>query len=138
MKEDSGIRDYAIAQLDRSLTILASQVQRAAERPGADEIHDLRVSIRRFSQSMQLFADFFPKGQVKKIRGMLKGLMRLTSAIRDRDIALDFLSASASQVHRPRLQKERTAHQRQFSQMLRRWNSADFTSQWRNGLSLGI
>jgi CHAD domain-containing protein len=132
----TSIHDYAIEQMNRLLTTLAYQVHRAAKKPGAGEIHDLRVSVRRFSQGLQLFADFFPKWEVKKIRRMLKRLMRVTSAIRDRDVALDFLAGSGQTAHRPRLEKERGAYQRQFSEMLRRWSAQDFSAKWRNGLSL--
>src|SRR5208337_4253565 len=62
------MHEYAMEQMNRLLTTLAYQVHRAAKKPGPDEIHDLRVSVRRFSQGLQLFADFFPKWEVKKIR----------------------------------------------------------------------
>jgi len=130
------IHDYAVAQMNRLLTRLAYQVHRAAKKPGADEIHDLRVSVRRFSQGLQLFADFFPQREVKKIRSMLKSLMRLTSAIRDRDITLEFLAEAGHVTHRPRLERERVTYQRQFSEMLRRWSAQDFSAKWRSGLSL--
>jgi CHAD domain-containing protein len=133
----ANIHDYGIEQMNRLLTTLAYQVHRAAKKPGPDEIHDLRVSVRRFSQGLQLFADFFPKWEVKKIRRMLKRLMRVTSAIRDRDIALDFLAEAEHVAHRPRLEKERMTYQRQFSEMLRRWSTQNFSAKWRNGLSLG-
>jgi CHAD domain-containing protein len=132
----ASVHDYAIEQMNRLLTTLAYQVHRAAKKPGPDEIHDLRVSVRRFSQGLQLFADFFPKWEVKKIRRMLKRVMRVTSAIRDRDITLDFLAEAGHTAHRPRLEKERVAYQRQFSEMLRRWTAQDFSAKWRNGLSL--
>jgi CHAD domain-containing protein len=132
----AGIHDYAVEQMNRLLTTLAYQVHRAAKKPGPDEIHDLRVSVRRFSQGLQLFADFFPKWEVKKIRRMLKRVMQVTSAIRDRDITLDFLAESGHSAHRPRLERERVAYQRQFSEMLRRWSAQNFSAKWRSGLSL--
>ena len=136
MTSKESIHDYAVAQMNRLLTRLAYQVHRAAKKPGADEIHDLRVSVRRFSQGLQLFADFFPQREVKKIRSMLKSLMRLTSAIRDRDITLEFLAEAGHVTHRPRLERERVTYQRQFSEMLRRWSAQDFSAKWRSGLSL--
>ena len=116
-------------------------MHRAAKKPGPDEIHDLRVSIRRFSQGLQLFSDFFPKWEIKKIDRMLKRMMRLTSSIRDRDITLEFLiekqpGSSQTGAHRPRLAKERSTYQRQFAEMVRRWSARDFSAKWRNGLSL--
>ena len=136
MTVKTSIHDYAIEQMNRLLTTLAYQVHRAAAKPGPDEIHDLRVSVRRFSQGLQIFADFFPKWEVKKIRRMLKRVMRVSSAIRDRDVTLDFLAQAGHAAHRPRLEKERLAYQRQFSEMLRRWSAQDFSAKWRNGLSL--
>ena len=137
----ASIQDYAVEQMNRLLTTVAFQVHRAARKPGPDEIHDLRVSIRRFLQSLDLFARFFPKWEVKKIHRMLKGMMRLTSSIRDRDITLEFLTSSqhtSSQrgVHRTRLTRERSTYQRQFAEMVRRWSARDFSAKWRNGLSL--
>ena len=136
MNGKTSIHDYAVEQMNRLLTTLAYQVHRAAKKPGPDEIHDLRVSVRRFSQGLQLFADFFPKWEVKKIRTMLKRVMRVTSDIRDRDITLEFLAEAGHVTHRPRLEKERSAYQRQFSEMLRRWSAQDFSAKWRSGLSL--
>jgi CHAD domain-containing protein len=106
------------------------------KKPGPDEIHDLRVSVRRFSQGLELFEDFFPKWEVKKIRRMLKRVMSVTSDIRDRDITLDFLKEAGHAAHQSRVQKERLTYQRQFSEMLRRWTARDFSTKWRNGLSL--
>jgi CHAD domain-containing protein len=135
------MRDYAIEQMNRLLTTVAFQVHRAAKKPGPDEIHDLRVSIRRFSQGLELFATFFPKWEVKKIHRMLKRMMRLTSSIRDRDITLEFLTnsqhgSSPHTAHRTRLAKQRSTYQRQFAEMVRRWSARDFSAKWRNGLSL--
>jgi CHAD domain-containing protein len=132
----TSIHDYAVEQMNRLLTTLAFQVHRAATKPGPDEIHDLRVSVRRFSQGLELFEDFFPKWEVKKIRRMLKRVMSVTSDIRDRDITLDFLKEAGHAAHQSRVQKERLTYQRQFSEMLRRWSAQDFSAKWRNGLSL--
>jgi CHAD domain-containing protein len=132
----TSIHDFAIEQMNRLLTTLAYQVHRAAKKPGPDEIHDLRVSVRRFSQGLELFADFFPPWEVKKIRRTLKRVMRVTSDIRDRDITLEFLKEAGHMAHQPRVQKERSAYQRQFSELLRRWSARDFSNKWRNGLSL--
>lgn len=137
MRPDAAIDVYALEQMNHLLGTLADQIHRAAKRPGPDEIHDLRVSIRRFTQGLRLFVDFFPKLEVKRIQRMLKRMMRLTSDIRDRDIALEFLGKSDAAGDRARLRKERSGSQRQFSEMLRRLSAHDFSAEWRNGLALG-
>ncbi len=136
VRPTSGIRDYAIEQLNHLLTSLVFQIHRAAKRPGPEEIHDVRVSIRRFSQGLLLFAKFFPNGEVKKIRRRLKRMMRLTSEIRNRDIALEFLANLKQTRHRRRLVEERLTYQREFSEMVHRWNTRDFSARWRSGLWL--
>jgi CHAD domain-containing protein len=131
------IEEYAVEQMNRLLTRLAFQVHRAAKTPGPGEIHDLRVSMRRFSQGLQVFSGLLPGRQVKKVRKTLKGMLRLTSEIRNRDITLEFLAAEKLAAHRPRLEKERRSYQKQFIEVVRRWSARDFSTKWRNGLSLG-
>jgi len=130
------IRDFAIEQMNQLLTTLAFRVHRAAKRPGPDEIHDVRVSIRRFSQGLRLFSDFFPSWEVKKVRKFLKRMMRLTSEIRNRDIVLEYIATKEHPRHRARFEKERGAYARQFSEMVRRWSARDLSAKWRTGLSL--
>ncbi|HWY48276.1 MAG TPA: CHAD domain-containing protein [Bryobacteraceae bacterium] len=130
------IRDYAIEQVNHLLTRLAFQVRRAANKPGPDEIHDLRVGIRRFSQGLKVFGDFFPAWEVKKVERRLKRMMKVTSLIRDRDITLEFLAEVKHTTHRRRFERERAGYEREFSEMVRRWSARDFSSKWRTGLSL--
>ena len=137
MKAAATINDYAIEQMNRLLTTLAFQIHRAAKKPGPDEIHDLRVSIRRFTQGLLLFTEFFPKWEVKKIKRMLKRMMQLTSEIRNRDIAIEYLAELKATAHERRLERERMQYQRRFAEMVRRWSSRDFSAKWRNRLSLG-
>ncbi len=61
MTAKSSMHDYAIEQMNRLLTTLAFQVHRAAKKPGPDEIHDLRVSIRRFSQGLRTVLRLLPQ-----------------------------------------------------------------------------
>jgi len=130
------IRDYAIDQVNHLLNRLAFQVHRAAKQPGPDEIHDLRVGIRRFSQGLEVFRDFFPPWEVKKVTKRLKRMMKVTSQIRDRDITLEFLADVKHTTHRQRFERERAEYEREFSEMVRRWSARDFSAKWRTGLSL--
>lgn len=136
MNGNAAIHDYAMEQMNHLLTRLAFQIHRAAKTPGPEEIHDLRVSIRRFSQGLLLFSEFYPKWEVKKIKKLLKRMMQLTSEIRNRDIALEFLAKYPGANHRQRIQQERSSLERQFSDMARRWSARNFSAKWRNGLSL--
>jgi CHAD domain-containing protein len=130
------IREYAMEQMNHLLTNFAFQVHRAGKVPGPDEIHDVRVSIRRFSQGLILYAGFFPKWEIKKMRKRLDRMMDLTSEIRNRDIALEFLDDRQQVKHRKQLVKDRLTLQRQFAHMVTRWSSRDFSAKWRDSLSL--
>jgi len=136
VKNSAAIRDYAIEQMNRLLTNLAFQIHRTSKSSGPEEIHDFRVSIRRFSQGLQVFSSFLPKWQVKKIKRLLKELMQLTSEIRNRDITLEFLTEEDHDEYRRRLERERASYQRRFSSMVRRWSASDFSVKWRSGLAL--
>lgn len=136
MTAGTPIRDYAVEQMNHLLTRLAFEVHRAAKQPGSDEIHDLRVSIRRFFQGLSVFSDFLPIWEVRKVEKRLKRMMRLTSKIRDRDLTLEFLAGAKYTAHRRRFERERSAYEREFSEMVRRWSVRDFSAKWRNGLSL--
>lgn len=136
MNGSAPVRDYAIEQMNRLLTTLAFRVHQAATSPGPDQIHDVRVGIRRFSQGLRVFGDFFPKREVKKIGKLLKRMMRLTSEIRDRDITLEYLAELKHSEHQPRLKKERDAYEREFTEMISRWSGRDFSVKWRRALAL--
>jgi CHAD domain-containing protein len=136
MTASTPIRDHAIELVNDLLTRLAFELHRAAKQPGPEEIHDLRVSIRRFSQGLSVFYDFFPAWEVKKVKVRLKRMMRLTSRIRDCDVTLEFLADRKHTVHRRRFERERAAYGRAFSEMVRRWSARDFSAKWRSGLSL--
>ena len=136
MNAATPIRDYAVDQVNHLLSRLAFQVHRAAKQPGPDEIHDLRVGIRRFSQGLEVFHDFFPPWEVKKVTKRLKRMMKITSQIRDRDITLEFLADVKHTTHRQRFERERADYEREFSEMVRRWSARDFSAKWRTRLSL--
>ena len=123
--------------MNHLLTTLAFQVHRAAKTPGPDEIHDVRVSIRRFSQGLLCSPISSRKREVKKIKRRLKRMMQLTSEIRDRDIALEFL-ASVKQIAASPAPGEGApgSAARVLFDMVRRWSTRDFSAKWRNGLSL--
>ena len=130
------IREFALKQVNDLLTKLAFRVHRVSTKPGPDEIHELRVSIRRFSQGLAVFREFFPSWEIKKVNKRLKRMMKLTSEIRDRDITLEFLKEMKDNTHGPRFERERAAYTRELSEMVRRWSARDFSAKWRSGLSL--
>ena len=79
------------------------------------------MGIRRFSQAVVLFPECFSEDRAAKIRKRLKGLMRLTSEVRNRDIALTYLGNAKIKdpILRAGLQRDRRMHEREFTRMIR-------------------
>src|SRR5215472_15194520 len=84
--------NFAAAQAARLLGKLAFQVRHAAKHPDEEAIHDLRVSIRRLSQCLREFHQFFPRRETKKILKELGKVMDLAAEMRNRDIAVELIA----------------------------------------------
>jgi len=133
------MREYARLQTAVLLRRLAFQVNRASRFADADSIHDLRVAIRRLSQCLRVFAQFFPGTSAKRVRRQLRGLMRIAGEIRDRDIAAGLLAAagvSRRAAIATRLEAERRAAVHDLVLEIRRWQSQGFSRKWRSRLEL--
>lgn len=133
------MRDYARLQTAVLLRRFAFQVNRTSQSGDAESIHDLRVSIRRFSRCLRVFAQFYPNGTWKRLRSQLSELMGMAGAVRDRDIALELLadaeiSERASIV--TQFQSEREQLAAALTVELRRWKRRDFSRKWRRRLEL--
>ena len=85
---------FASVQASRLLGKLAFQVRHAAKHPNEEAIHDLRVSIRRLSQCLREFHQFFPRRQTKKILKQLGKVMDLAAEMRNRDVAIELIGKS--------------------------------------------
>ena len=130
------LREFVIRQTRQRLDRLASEAVRAAQSDDEDVVHDLRVAIRRFTQSLILFPDLFPREANKKITRRLKQMMDRTSEVRNRDVALDYLSSSGDPSVMQRLTRERDAFAEDVNRALGRWQAKDFAVHWRAALRL--
>ncbi len=79
----------ASSRIDQALERFLSECARCRQQPGPEEVHDLRVSIRRFAQRLRLFELWVPKKQARKVRERTHGVLELAGAVRDCDIALE-------------------------------------------------
>src|SRR5262245_55447147 len=92
----SAMERFAGAQAARLLGKLAIQVRHAAKHPSEEAIHDLRVSIRRFSQCLREFRQFFPRRHAHKILKQVQEVMDLAAEMRNRDVAMELIGNGAS------------------------------------------
>ena len=91
------LKRYAEAKLAARLKRISSTLRRAAQNPEDPEnIHDLRVAIRRFTQALRVFKDLLDGARVRKMRRRLKKIMDLCGEVRNHDIALEVLQAAGA------------------------------------------
>ncbi len=132
------MRDHVRLQTAILLRRFAYQLAHAANSGSADAIHDLRVAIRRLSNCLRVFAQFYPGHSAKRIRHRLAGLMELAGAVRDLDVALELLAQAGmapKAVLAARLRDERRKATNRLAREIRLWNRR-FSKKWRGRLEL--
>jgi CHAD domain-containing protein len=130
---------FASESVTKLLERLAYQVNRTVHTANVEAVHDLRVSIRRFAQSLYLFKSAFTAKEVRKIRGRLKELMDLTNGPRDCDVALALLAKRKlplAPALEQAIRERRKESLRLLVPALRRWSARDSSSKWRAALAL--
>jgi CHAD domain-containing protein len=137
--ESTPIRAYAQQQTRTLLRRLAYQVNQTIRLSDKDAVHDLRVAIRRFTQCLRIFAQFFPKGEAKKIRHHLRAIMQAASAVRDHDITLDLMKdagISKKSKGAAAIDKQRKQAEKELMGAIRRLSHDNFSRKWRTKLEL--
>jgi CHAD domain-containing protein len=133
------MRDYVRAETGRLVERFGAELKRAAREADADAIHDLRVSIRRLSRCLRVFAGFYPGRSWKKIRAELHGLLQSAGAVRDRDIALELIGEAGVSARAGicrRLSTERKAAELEMIEEIGRWSRRDPAAKWRRKLEI--
>jgi CHAD domain-containing protein len=128
---------FASALLRKSLEELASRIGRTRKSPSAAQVHDLRVSIRRFTQALRVFKPCFPAKEVKRVQRALKKVMDLAGNVRDLDIAQEVLEKSriADAVGlRSEFGRRRKQAGRALCDKLQRWSKRRTSSKWQRQL----
>ena len=103
-------RKFAAEHAQKLLGRLAFEINRVAKSRDAESVHGLRVSLRRFSQTLQLFRDFFPGKKMHKIGLRVKKVICSADELRNFDTTLRLLSRahrSGSSALRSKLQARR-------------------------------
>lgn len=129
---------FAADSVTRLLERLAYQVNAAAHNHDEDSVHELRIAMRRFSQSLSVFKRLYHAKELKKIRRRLKDLMDLSSDVRDCDVAAGLLQKSGLP-GAPAIRKAIAARRKEAVRMLlpplRSWSARRTTSKWRAALT---
>ena len=64
-------------------------------------LHDMRVATRRLRAALEVFEPCFPKRRYRRLLADVKGLADALGERRDRDVAIDSLTAFADSLPRP-------------------------------------
>ncbi len=115
----------------RGVTELASAVRCALDSPEPDQIHDLRVAIRRFLQVLAVY-----ESSPRVVRDGLKEMMRSAGDVRDCDIAIKLVKKVDGPARLiQRLRRRRGDRERVLLIELQKWSKGNMASQWRQKLS---
>jgi len=120
----STTRQFAKKQADRLYLEMSARIFRTIQSPDTNAVHDLRVAIRRFRRVIVVLKPCFPRGERRRIRRGLKGIMARAGNVRDYDVALHLhaklaLAESSLPVSEFRECREQAA--RTLVASLRRW-----------------
>ena len=133
------MKGFVETQTGKLLRKLSREVERAAENPDEEGVHDLRVAIRRLNRCLRVFSEVYPGASWKKIRRKLKVLMDAAGEVRDRDIAATLLTDSGVKPGAPvllRLAKERQQAADELASELRDWSRRNVEKKWHADLGL--
>jgi len=133
------MRKVVRSQTAKRLKKLDAEVRHVVHEPGADAIHDLRVSIRRLSRDLSVFRAWFEAGQVKSIRRRLRRLMERCAAVRNCDVAIEVLREAGAQSVETLagLETERRRAGEALTRALERWRRKGRVREWRKHLQVG-
>src|SRR5882724_21537 len=134
-------RKFASDHAQKLLGQLAFEINRVAKSRDPESVHDLRVSLRRFSQTLHLFEDCFPGRKIHKINLRVKRVMWSADELRNFDTTLRLLSKarrSGSSALRSKLQARRKESERLLAALLKRWTERKSSVKWRTALQAAV
>jgi len=136
---DPRLQTYAREQISKRLGKLVYQVKAVEKSPAPEAVHDLRVAIRRFNQSLSVFSSILPPRAILKTRKRLKSLMDAAGTLRDRDVTLLLLEEAGFKSKDPlckQLASERRAAKKTFLQSVKQLGQTNYSAKWRRALEL--
>lgn len=127
------LQQFAEHRAHELLARVNREMANVAQHNDVDAIHDLRVSIRRFTQALRALQTLFPKTEVKRMRRKLRTVMDVAAEIRNRDIALQLLNEAQITEASPlwqRLASERDAARGDLTLLARQWRRRNLGTRW--------
>jgi len=126
--------EFAVEQAHRQLKHLGLQINRAIKSCNAGTVHDVRVAIRRFSQSIALCHAY---GEMPRHRRRLKKIMSGAGDVRNCDVALKLVTKFRvpRAVHlRAKLESRRKESAGVLVGELKKWTERRISFKWKAAL----
>jgi CHAD domain-containing protein len=133
------IPTQAASDLGLLIGKVAFQAGRCLRNPGAKEVHDLRVAIRRLQQGLAIFGRWLPEKPSNKIRKRTKRILKAAGEVRNLDIAMELADSAGlglDEAMHGTVANDREAAAAQLSNALTRLLASKFSSKWRARLEL--
>lgn len=92
------MRQFVSAQLANRWTQVTAEVERSRAALGVDEVHDLRVALRRYNEALRLFEPWTGRRYAKALRERMRPLRQTAGEVRDLDVAADLLRKAESAI----------------------------------------
>jgi CHAD domain-containing protein len=128
----------AAQSIDRLVSALVHQAGITARSSSIDNVHDLRVAVRRLSQALVTFRGVLPRRETKEIREKLKVLKDRAGDVRDCDMArkiLDRCPVGGTAVLRGTIAVERRKAAAALRSAIRAWKAKTQVAGWRVALA---
>ena len=125
-----GIRTFGLRKVDEQMGVFERELERLRKTQDEEPVHKLRVSIRRLQQALRVFGQFVDSKASKRIRGDLRGLMKLAGSVREHDICLQLITEA-------KLPPEEVTEEREIGRRKLEKAAAKFsTNDWRERLGI--
>jgi CHAD domain-containing protein len=129
----------AASRLSALVDRFASEMARSLEHPEPDEVHDLRVAIRRLDQAFELYREWLPSKAAKKMQRRIHDVLKLAGDVRDCDIAVhleESLELQLAEKLRARIQRLRERGLKRLTTEVDGLTRKKTVEKWRSQLML--
>ena len=113
----------------RLLGDVSARIEDTLQSRGAEQVHRLRVAIRRFNQALSTFEFCGSPHAVRKIRKHLKKTMRLAGLVRNLDVAIKW-ARKWKLPDQDELEARRHEAGQEVTHLLERWVEREWASQF--------
>jgi triphosphatase len=134
----SGSPSWPVERATELLDRFGHVLNHATKHPNAGAIHDVRVSIRRLRQCLDVFAPLLGSRPSKKISKRVRRLLKAAGQVRNLDIAIDLLKkarVARTGALTAAIRKDRIKVEKEFEQSLEKLHDGGKVGKWRAKLT---